>query len=527
MQYYIITNAILILFFIAFFNLLYRWIKDHINLKEFSLILIFSIGLTLIYRFTIRNPFFGLEYEDSYIFNFSGRLLSEGIYPISFLTDGINIGSLLKPVSTITYGGHFITFPVIISWIYKIFGYNINIPCYINTFFGFLNILVLSISFRTFWGFKKFWFVPGIIYSLSPAMNLFGTTQLSETFSSFTVILSILSFFYYFYSREKITIFLFIICFFTALLTKRDNIVLLGLIVPFSIYKIFNDKQNLKFHILPVISSAAIIIIYLILIQNVFLIEKTESVEISTITFSFSYFLKLAPVFISALLEFKWFSIILLLLIASIFCTIITFRKHPSYFFIIALYLCYFLIYTLHYRSYYFIHFGDIKTFLALRYLNNFYVISTLIISFVICDLSVIKAFRKILIPLFSILLIFSALNTHLLRKQFSYIESEDRFSNPTFVLNYLSKNDKSILITDNILIFQLLGGNDLELIDIGMLDSPKEEFMEKGTYVFLSSFNKSDYFKYRYPNIYKKFETLPKSEMIKFGNNDCLYRLE
>src|ERR1035437_7980548 len=449
MQYYLTINIVLVLFFLAFFFLIFQWLRQDFNLKEFFLVLLFSIGITFLFKYSFQFHFFGLEYEDSYIFNFSARQLFEKIYPISFLTDGISVGSLSNSMKVFTYGGHFITYPVFISWAYHVFGYNIHIPSYVNTFIEFLIILTLSISFKKVFGFNKYWFLPGIIFSLAPAMNVFGTTQLSETFSSFIVLVSILSFFYYFQSNKLIVLF-------------------------------------------------SLLIIYFLFIQNVFLIEKTESSEISTQTFSLSNFINLFPVFIQALSKFNWFIIYLILIIASIIFISIGWQKHPQQLFLVISFLSYFIIYTLHYRSYYFVHFADVKPFEALRYLNNFFVISTLFISFFFYKLLKIPNLKGVISPILFVLFLISFVYTLLLRKEFSKMEVEDRFSSPVLVLKYLSEQKESVLITDNILIFQLLGNRNLELVDLQITEKLPCDFNNRNVYLFLSNFNKSKPFEYR-----------------------------
>lgn len=527
MQYYLIINIILVLFFIVFNSFIYKWLRQDFNLKEILFCLLFSSGIVLLFKFPFQSHFFGLEYEDSYVFNFSARQLYERVYPISFLTDGITVGSLVHPISTNTYGGHFITYPVFISWFFYVFGYNILFPSYINTFIEFLTVLTLSVAFKKVLGYKTHWYIPGVIYSLAPAMNVFGTTQLSETFSSFVVLMSILSLLSYFKSYNKTVLLAFSICFLTAIVTKRENIILLFMILSFSVFKLTSLKKNQIPKLLPIIASVVILLIYLFFIQNVALIEKTESSEISTPTFSIINLLNLIPVFIKALATFKWFNVYLILLIISTFFTVFHWKRNLFQLSLLILFMSYFIIYTLHYRSYYYVHFGDIKPFEALRYLNNIYVISTLIIS--VCIIAIFKnpIFKRAGILIFFVLVVVSFLSTNKLRKEFHEIEKEERFSNPILTLGYLNEQNKSVLIADNILIFQLLGDKYLDLVDLYSLDNSFDYFKNKTVYLFLSNFSKTDNFQYRYPDISKKLQLMKKVEIIKFGNNDSLYKIE
>ena len=152
MKYYLFINIVLALFFISFFYLSSQFIKRSIDKRRLLFIIFYSIAVTIVFKLAYPFNFFGLEYEDAYVFNFSARQLSESIYPISFLTDGISSGSISNPISTVTYGGHFITYPVFISWFYSILGYNIYIPSFVNTLIEFFTIFTLSISFIKVFG---------------------------------------------------------------------------------------------------------------------------------------------------------------------------------------------------------------------------------------------------------------------------------------------------------------------------------------------------------------------------------------
>jgi hypothetical protein len=106
-------------------------------------------------------------------------------------------------------------------------------------------------------------------------------------------------------------------------------------------------------------------------------------------------------------------------------------------------------------------------------------------------------------------------------------MEVEDRFSSPVLVLKYLSEQKESVLITDNILIFQLLGNRNLELVDLQITEKLPCDFNNRNVYLFLSNFNKSKPFEYRYPPVFKKLQMMKKEEILKFGNDDSLYKIK
>ena len=524
MYFYIIINIVLILFFLAIVFLFLNLIKDNFSKNDFLKIFIFSFLITMLFKFSFFKHFFGLEYEDAFIFNFSGRQFSEGIYPISFLTDGIIVGSLNEPISLATYGGHFITYPVFLSWFYDLIGYNINMPSYINTLIEFFTILMLSLSFRVIFGIKKYWYIPAIVYSLSPAMNVFSNTHLSETFSSFLILSSVVSFFLFYKKKRVLDLLVFGVIFGTAILTKRENTVLLGFFIIFTLYQFFTSNKKRYKMLYPFFLSVCITIVYLVLIQNIFLIEKTESLELGTKTFSFEYFLGLFPVFLAAMIKFEWFNIYFYLLFISITFFAINFKNNPKVLSLILLFFGFFLIYTFHYRSYYFVHFNDVHPFESLRYLNNFFVISVFIVGLFMVEIIQSLKFKKYIMIIIIPLLTISMYSTFLLRDTFSTMEKEDRFSSPQSVINYLSDKENFIIITDNILIFQLIGDNDLFLLDLFHLPKHIESIKGKEKYLFLSNTSQIETFKYRFPKISEVLNEMNMEEVIKYGNNDVLY---
>jgi len=526
MQYYILINIILGLFFLSYGWLIYDWLKKDFKLKELYYLLVFSILVTLIFKFPYSNHFLGLEYEDAYVFNFSARQLSENIYPLSLSTDGISIGSINNPISTVTYGGHFITYPVFISWFYNIFGFNMYIPSYLNAFIELLTIFMLSVLFKKIFKFDRTWWFAGLIFSIAPVMNVFSNTHLAETFSSFAVLLSVLSFYYFFKSKKPLSLIVFGVFFLTALVTKRENLVIFSFYLVFTFYFLISKKEKLKTIIFPISLSIIIIAIYLCFIKNVFSIEQNEAIDISTSTFSFVNFLKLVPIFTKALFRMKWFGIHSILFVLAILYIIFYKRDNILLVSLIVLYISFFAIYTLHYRSYYFINFGKVAPFESLRYLNNFFLVSTIIIAIILSELIKNKRFEKISVSLLSIVLLFSVISTIKLRKNFSDIEQVQRFENPEKVLKFLSfKNDSSTLITDNILIFQLLGSKDLNLVDLNCLNN--YELKSNDRYLFITKQNRQESYKFRHPEIIKIISSMKLKEIMTFNNKDGLYKIE
>ena len=440
------------------------------------------------------------------------------------MTDGVFWGSLSDPIATSTYSSHFITYPVFISWFYYIFGYHINIPSFLNSFIELLTIFTLSISSIYIFNIKKYWPVFPIVYCLSPAMNLFGTSQLSETFSSFIILINVLSVIYYFQKINKLNLSILLISFFLAIFTRRENLVLIIFILIISFFEWLKDKKIKIF--MPLLFSALIATIFFTFVQNIFKLNIIESSEIHTNNFSLEYLNKLFPIFIRALFSFKWLSIsFTLFILASIFF-IYTWKNNKIIISLIVLYLSFLFVYCFHYRNYDFIYSGYVQPFVVLRYLNNFYEILVIVLSIFLIKLIEYTSFKKLIFIILSILIVTSFTSTLSLRHEYSKYEIAERFLKPQKILDFLKKKTNYILITDDILIFQLLGPDNLEICDINSINKFLSKIRNEDKYIYLTSSYYNKNYRRRYLDVVKIIQSLKLSKVLALGDQDILYKI-
>ena len=427
----------------------------------------FCLILTLLYKVSFGNIFCGLEYEDSYVFSFCAKQFNHGIYPTSFLIDGVSIGSLDTPFEMSTYGGHFITYPAYLSIFTKLFGWSFTVVSIANSVVTFYVLLLLS-SFKK--GSSSSWLIAPLVYCMAPIMNVFSNTFLAETFSSLICLVFILSYYNYKDSKDPRKYALTYISFFLAIITKRENTVLL--IIP-SISAINSIIQSPKINpvnitnilkpiaqdILPFIS---ITLLYLLIVHNIFSTETTEAVDISRSTFSIDYFIKLFPCFVKAFFTFSYFSVALWILIVICFMQFFHKTRNDKVVPICILFFLYLGLYTFHYRGYFFIKYDELSSFDSFRYINNFYYLIPLALCYI--DIR-----GKIILPF---ILIFSGISfwyTSKEREYFSDIENEERFAKAKMVSDYLnSLDEKTILLTENILIYQNISDTGQNHCNIG-----------------------------------------------------------
>ena len=306
-----------------------------------------------------------------------------------------------------------------------------------------------------------------------------------------------------------------------AIITKRENTVILCFIIVYPVFNYFIKRKN--YFISPIIISVIIISLYLIFIQNIFTIESFESSDINAPTFSIDYLIKLAPLFLKTLFSFKWFSISFTLFLISIIYYMFFKKKDPVILSLIVLFFSYLFIYSFHYRSFYFVHGNKVSPFETLRYLNNFYFIITVISSLFISDLVQRKKVQIFIMILCVPIILTSIVNTISLREDLSNFEYKNRFSTPSKIINLLERESDFVIITDIPLIFQILGSDNLFVSTLLDLRSNLPYLEEKNKYVYI---NNNEAFTSRYPHIDNEIQGLKLREVYKFNETSKLYKI-
>lgn len=510
MEFYFICSSLLLFFIFLFAYTAIHDIKEHTS--PWSVFLFCAI-LTFVFKSDFGIHFWGLEYEDAYSFSFCARQFPYGIYPSSFLIDAISIGSLENPLSTSTYGGHFITYPIFISLFTNIFGWSPDLISIINTFTAFCILLVLAIFRKD----NKYWFIAPILFCCAPIINVFTTCFLSETFSSLVCITFIYTFFQKKNYPGKV---LCITSFGIALLCKRENLAL-GLIpileYVYVVYKT-KDLQPTDYIIKQIVPFAIIIVIYFWGFQNVFDIERIESNDIGQQTFSIQNFINQFPVFVKSLLSINIFTITFYLYIGY---TIYNLLNNESIsketLLTTSLFIFYLILYSSHYRGYFYTRGEEFSPFETYRYINNIYYLIPL--SF--CRInSQIKRKSIIIITLIT-LCCFSFISTIKLRNYFYQIEYQIRFKDTEIVSDYIKSHSNKIpvLVSENILLYQNICDNNFNVCDIRLFEQLRLNASKFDYYYLLSD---KAYLKERYSIEIDMQKLIP---LLQLSNNAILYK--
>lgn len=449
------------------------------NYKTLLFIIVISIVSTLPLDF---NFFYGLSYEDAYVFTGHSRFLlyNNDFSHDPFQTKGCLMGSLKYCESVGTYGGHFIGLSSIGFFFNKYFEYSPLIICFINFFVSLVSVcLIYCVSYLIYQD-RIIGVICSLVYSLSPVMSLFHTSGLAETLSSTSIIFTL---FLYLLIIEKpknfnhiceaILWLLLLLSLSFCLLQKRENLIMLFLPMISLVRILINNNYYKNIILKATIVMAAGIAIFLVFHYgiNVLDIERQESQDIAAATFSIKYFFTLAPIFIKSFFTFKWFFVFSIFTFAGYFRICAKIKRHPLYIYPTILFIAYLLAYTLHYMSYYFVKFGQIHEFESLRYITNFFPFYCLIGGYAIFNLmdslkQKIKPLKPFMVGISIFLigyLIYANIN---LKKDFFAIEQENRIA-PIEKTISLIEQEGSTIITDVPLIFQVLGNDTLQIIDM------------------------------------------------------------
>lgn len=225
---------------------------------------------------------------------------------------------------------------------------------------------------------------------------------------------------------------------------------------------------------------------YLLFIRSeCFYIENIESKDIENSTFSIRYLYILLPVFIKAMFSLKAFSLVLTITIVwLIYFFFRNKRMTANIGFPLILFCAYLLLYTSHYRGYFFIKEEHVSSFETYRYINNFFYLIP--VMFIPLRSEFVKRMKLIA----CIALTFSLYNTYSLRVKMSETEYQERFKVAKMVSNYIQENSsKSVLICESILLYQNICNENFNVCDIRLYDK-LDKNQQTDYYLLLSDLN-------------------------------------
>jgi hypothetical protein len=230
-------------------------------------------------------------------------------------------------------------------------------------------------------------------------------------------------------------------------------------------------------------------------------IESEEGVAINSSTFSVKYALLLLPTFLKSLLSINYFGLLGLLFLSSPILFFLTSKRHLRI--LIVLSWLFILMYSLHYRGYYFVKYDDISTFDTLRFYTNFFPILCLsVILFLFLKFQSRQKLIKLIMVLSILVNCFYYFTT---RKHLSEIENYERINPVLTTLKFLKPKD--IILTDVPIIFHIFCSDSLYIIDYNIIDTGIGERInslkkDHNIYILQNNFDVED--RLRYPGYFK-----------------------
>ena len=481
-------------------------------------------------------PFWGLEYEDSFVYNDTGRFLN---YSYDFETtpykcQSCAYGSYVNCEEFNSYGGHLLTLPIILAFMNKMIGYRVLNVFVVNFVFSIASLFLL-IHFQKRHGVVSRFSVKVFVLLMivTPFVSIFNTSGLTETLSVFFVLCFLLNI-YKLSEKDfnyKSTFFLFSLLFLLmSIITKRENLILIFFIflIPL-IRKAYQIKPFIKDYFLFLIFSIASTLI-LAISFGVLGIEKNESVDIGSKTFSVMFLLKnVLQLFLAMIDPFYW-GLTGLAFIMSVLLALFSKRSNIYSAFLFVLIILYIGVYSSHYRSYYQVVFNDSDPFDTLRYSVNYVMLIILFIHSISGDY-VEQLYRrtfhsvssKLLLILFFMTLVS---NTIFTRLKLHRLEDSRRIQ-PVMSLLRITKAD-DIIITDIPMIFRAYTDESQNVIDVYTLENLKLDSLvnDRGNsdvYVLLRSDYSNDFDRFGIDLDFSKFKSvnLLSEEFLVLKSND------
>ena len=426
--------------------------------------------------FFLFFPFYGLEYEDSYVFTSCTRFLhftSDWLHD-PFQTKTCIAGSIESCNSFATFGGHFITLSYLGFLITKITGYNNLIICSINFASSLLSIPILFKLSENIFRKKSVSYFVIFCYTIAPAINCFHTSGLSETFSSFIILLSLL---FYFKSSKNETVFFIGYIIFTcfAICIKRENVILLFFpILDFFICKCY--KQKFRVSSLQILFGYVFFILLILFLHyqvNVFTLEGNESLDIGQSTFSIGNQINQFPTFIKCLLTFNYFTVLGYFLLIGLVLLLFLHKANHFVLYPFGLIVLYSILYTSHYRSYYAVKYNELVPFEYLRYITNIFPFIALFVGYWLDYLW--KKCEPFFNPIFFLVptIIIIAYLSVAVRLDFSKEEKYNRVDPVLNVINMIDERN-DIVLSDIPMVFQIMGKQYLQIYDFTGMNADK-----------------------------------------------------
>ena len=458
-----------------------------------------SVAIAALLKYPFDGQIFsGLEYEDAYIYNAAARFFltnSTLLHTQTLLTTSCSIGSLAGCKEYSTYSGHVIGYSATIVGAGKLFGYQPELANFVSFFASVLCAGVLFITALLIRDSILYAAIAVLIFVLLPFQNLFATASVVEPFSSLFLSLSLLSYLVCVHSRSSKPLLwksilswstLFLV-WLACILIKRENVLSIAILPPITVMLMLFERRSVEscsWLTKPILIIWIALAFFYIAAIDVVDTIRAEVPDVGGFPFSPLFLSKLLPVFLSTLLDWQLFLGLSIFLPVAVYAGAKRTSSTRLIQYPIILFCLYLLIYSLHYRSYYFIKTGDVAEFDTYRYLAHLIPLYALLVASGIQYCLVFVNFvsnssqriwKGVLVLFVGIAIILSWIQSSKLKTHFSEIEKTNRLDVVHAVLQ-LTKgvNRPYAILTDDVLLYQVWGDGTEFMIDLRLMDSDR-----------------------------------------------------
>jgi hypothetical protein len=250
---------------------------------------------------------------------------------------------------------------------------------------------------------------------------------------------------------------------------------------------------------------------------------RAEIPDVDGFPFAPRFIAKLLPYFLSTLADPELFLGLSIFIPIAIYHAATRIQKDPNAAYPIILFSAYLLIYSLHYRSYYFIRTGEVVEFDTYRYLVHivpFYCLTVaygITYSFQRLSLSIkpsVLSRRAVITSLVFAGLALSTIQSNKLRIRYGELERETRLESVDAVLSETKGVSFTYaILTDDVLLYQIRGEGSEFLIDSRMintdrrLDNLVQILSSREVFYVKKSYQDEEIEKNRYPILFEFLE--------------------
>jgi len=496
---YVFTLGVICLALIGVLGTLFsNDITKDILRKQFVWIL-GSIAIAGLFKYPFDGQIFsGLEYEDAYVYSAAARffLSNAALLPTqSFLTTSCSVGSLVACNDYSTYSGHVIGYSATIAGAGKLFGYQPELANFVSFYASILCAGLLFIVALLIGKSIPYAIAAVLIFVLLPFQNLLATASVVEPFSSLFITLSLLSYLQCVHNRPtkslqwKVVLSwstLFLV-WLACILIKRENALSIAILPSVTVMLILFGSRSAEswgWLAKPVLIFWILLALFFVLVIDVAETIRAEVPDVGGFPFSPLFFSQLFPFFLSTLFDFKLFLGLSVFVPIAVYAAVKQASTTKLIWYPIILFGMYLLIYSFHYRSYYFIRTGDVTEFDTYRYLSNLMPLYALLLaggiqyclvlfSFVNSQSHRARQFALVLFVGFAIILSWTQSSQS--KTHFTEIEKNNRLDIVNAVLQLTRNvNQPYAILTDDVLLYQIWGDGTEFMIDLRSMDSDK-----------------------------------------------------